>query len=98
MIVPPTPGGLPNFSVDEDNGPLQVCVQVITQPGVAVLGRPVTAILSTEDGTAIGTYMIKLSRRRGGGLYFILINLLREVLDISVNLSMLVSGSRILDI
>lgn len=54
MIVPSVPGGSPIFTVPENGGPLEVCVQAVTQAGVAVLMRPVTVILSTEDINAIG--------------------------------------------
>lgn len=57
MIVPPMVGGPPIFTVPENGGPLEVCIQVVTPAGMAVLGRPVTVVLRTEDLTAIGTFL-----------------------------------------
>lgn len=51
-IVPPTEGVQPIFTVSEDEGILEVCVQLFSQTGITLLSTPVTVTLSTADGNA----------------------------------------------
>ena len=53
-IVPPSEGLDPAFTISEDGGPQQVCVQLVDPTGgVPMLSSPATVSLSTADGTAI---------------------------------------------
>ena len=52
-IVPPSEGIDPAFTISENGGPQQVCVQLVDQTGgVPVLSSPATVSLSTADGNA----------------------------------------------
>ena len=51
-IVPPAGSVIPNFSVGEGSGPVEVCVQAVATLGV--LERAVTVILSTQNELALG--------------------------------------------
>ena len=53
-IVPPSGELQPAFTISEDGGFQQVCVQLVDpMGGVPMLSSPATVSLSTADGTAI---------------------------------------------
>ena len=53
-IVPPAGQSQPAFTIPENSGSQQVCVQLVDQMGgVPMLSSPATVSLSTADGTAI---------------------------------------------
>ena len=53
-LVPPTPTGVPNYTVNEPSGPVEVCVDVVS--GSLALGRSVAVTLVSSDNSATGTY------------------------------------------
>lgn len=47
--------GVPIFSIPEDGGPQRVCVEIDNPSSQDILEKTVSALLTTADGTALGT-------------------------------------------
>ena len=53
-LVPPTPTGIPSYTVNEPSGPVEVCVDVVS--GSLAPGRSVAVTLVSSDNSATGMY------------------------------------------